>query len=227
MSSMRNALTSRQGGYISGMLVSLTACAVLLVSSLGFGMWAFTSRQDYKNNSDQKAAKAAAEAKKATQAEDAVQYAEAAKSPIKSHVGPSQFGAITVQYPKTWSAYIVEEGRGSLPVNDYFHPDVVPNAGNKDNAFALRVQIVDQAYDRVIDSYNNDVKAQKVTAKPYALPKVPNTVGLRIDGQIDDNKRGSMVIIPVRNMTLKLWTESQDFVADFDKYIVPNFTFSP
>ena len=216
-----------EGGYVSGMLISLILCAVLLVSSLGFGLWAFTSRQDYKNNSDQKSARAAAAAKTATEADDAVKYAEAAKSPLKSHVGPSQFGAITVQYPKTWSGMIAEEGRGGTPVNDYFHPDVVPNIGNKDNAFALRVQIVDSSYDRIIDGYQNDVKSKKVTAVPFALPKVPNTVGLRVDGQIDDNKRGSMVIIPVRNMTLKIWTESPDFVADFDKYIIPNFTFSP
>jgi hypothetical protein len=227
MSSMRNAPISRQAGYISGMLVSLIACIVLLVSSLGFGTWAFLGRQDYKNNSDQKSAKAVAADKIVTQAEDAAQYAEDAKSPLKTHVGPGQFGAITLQYPKTWSAYIIEEGRGSVPVSDYFHPDVVPNTGNKDNAFALRTQIIDQSYDRVIDQYSGAVKTKKVTAIPYSLPKVPNIVGTRIDGQIDDNKRGSMIIVPIRNMTLKIWTESPDFVTDFDKYIVPNFSFSP
>jgi hypothetical protein len=224
---MKNALLGPQGGYVSGMLVSLIVSVVVLMGSIGFGAWAFTSRQDYKNNVDQKIAKASAETRTKTQAEDAVQYAEAAKSPLKSHVGPSQFGAITVQYPKTWSGLVAEEGRGTTPVNNWYHPDVVPNTGNKENAYALRIQIVDQAYDRIIDGYNSDVKSQKVTAKPFALPKVPNTVGLRLDGQIDDKKRGSMVIIPVRNMTLKIWTESPDFVADFDKYIVPNFTFSP
>src|SRR5439155_8587962 len=108
MSSMK---TNRQGGYVSGALLSLIVTSVLLVGTLSFGVWAFMSRSDYKNHSDQKASVAADESKKKTEATDAIKYAEEAKSPLKSHVGPSQYGSITTWYPKTWSAYINESTR--------------------------------------------------------------------------------------------------------------------
>lgn len=218
---------NRQGGYVSGLLISLIVVIVLLIGAVSGGVWAFMGRQDYKNNSDKKAAAAAAASKTATEAADAVIYAEAAKNPLKTYVGPSQYGAVTVQYPKTWSAYIIETTQSTKPVNNYFHPDTVPNVDNAANSYSLRIEVVGQAYDRVVDDFKSDVTAGKVTAAPYALPKVPNVVGTRFEGQIGQNKNGSMVVLPLRNLTLKIWTESADYKADFDNIILPNLTFSP
>lgn len=217
----------RQGGYVSGMLVSLIVFILLFIGAASFGVWAFLGRQDYKNNSDQKAAIAAAESKKVTEEAEAVKYAEAAKNPLKSYVGPSQFGAVTLQYPKTWSGYIVEANQGATPVNDYFHPNVVPNVNNDTNAFALRVEVLSQSYDRALEQYKSNITSGKVTSAPYALPKVPTVVGTRIEGQIEQNKKGVIVVLPLRNMTLRISTESVDFVADFNNIILSNLSFSP
>jgi len=224
MSSMKH---SSQAGYVSGVLVSLITVSVLLAGALGFGAWAFMSRQDYKNNSDQKAAKAAAEAKEATEAADAIKYAEEAKNPYTRHRGPDEFGAVTVKYPKTWSGYVVEGDKSGTPVNDYFHPKVVPDATDKDNAFALRIQVVDRAYDSVLRTYEGSINSQKLKAAPYTLPKVKGVIGTRLDGQVEPNKQGRLIILPMRNMTLKVWTESSSYMADFNKIILANLTFSP
>lgn len=224
MSSMR---TNNQGGYVNATVISLIAVSVLLAGSLGFGTWAFLSRQDYKNNSDQKAEKAADERQKATEDADAIKYAEAAKNPLTTHKGSDQYGGVTVQYPKTWSGYVNESGTGSFPVDDYFHPAVVPDISNRDNSYALRIQVEDKKYDAVVKGYLNDVEQKRLTAAPYALPKVPNTVGTRLDGEIAQNKQGSLIILPVRNMTLKIWVESPSYAADFNNIILPNITFSP
>lgn len=224
---MSNMKYDSQAGYISGVLVSLITVSVLLVGALGFGTWAFMSRQDYKNNSDQKAAKAAAEAKEATEAADAVKYAEEAKNPFTKHRGPDEFGAITVKYPKTWSGYVVEGDKSGTPVNDYFHPKVVPDATDKDNAYALRIQVVDRGYDSVLRTYEGAVNAKKLKASPYTLPKVKGVVGTRLDGQVEPNKQGRLIVLPMRNMTLKIWTESSKHMSDFNKIILANLTFSP
>lgn len=225
MSGMR---TDSQAGYVSGLLVSLIGVIVLLLAALGFGAWAFSSRQDYKNNSDKKAAAAVVKAKEATQKEDAAQYAEQAKSPLKNHVGPDAFGAVSIVYPKTWSAYVIENNtNGGVPMNDYFQPDIVPNIANPDNAYALRVQILQQAYNAVLAGYNGLVQSKKVTVSPYALPKVPSVIGSRIDGQISNQKQGSVVVLPLRNLTLVVSTESTAFQKDFDDIILPNLSFSP
>jgi len=225
MSGMRSA--QKQGGYVNGMLVSLISVSVVLVAALSFGLWAFLGRQDYKNNSDKKSAAAVAENTPKVQAADAARYAEEAKNPLKSHTGPGQFGSINVKYPKTWSGYVIEGDSGTQSVNDYFHPDLVPSITDKDNSYSLRIQVFQQSYDTAIAAFNDEVNLKKATAKPYALPKVPTVIGTRIDGQIEANKKGSVIIFPLRNMTLKIWTESPDYLKDFDNIILPNLSFVP
>lgn len=217
----------RQGGYVNGTMLALVVSIVLLVGSLGFGAWAFVSRQDYKNNSDQKATKAADERQAQTEEADALRYAEEAKSPLATHKAPDQFGGVTVQYPKTWSIYAIEGVGGTTPVDDYFHPHAVPNVEKDENAYAFRVQVVEQTYDKVIKTYDNDISGKKLVASPYVLAKVPGTVGTRFDGQVARNKQGSLVVLPVRNMTIKIWTESPSFLDDFNKIILPNLVFAP
>lgn len=224
---MSSMSLKKQGGYVSSTLISLIISIVLLVGALSFGVWAFMSRQDYKNNSDKKAADAAATSKEATEQADAVKYAEEAKRPLKSHKALDQFGSVVVLYPKTWSGYIDESGNGTEPVDDYFHPDVVPGLSQKNAAYALRVQVVQRTYDQVMNSYKGDVNNNKLSASPATLTKVPGVVGTRLEGQVDQNKTGVMIVLPVRNLTLKIWTESKDFVPDFEKLILPNISFSP
>lgn len=226
MSSMANY--ESQAGYVSGTLVALIVVSVLLVGSLAFGTWTFVSRQDYKNNSDKKAAAAADQRQAEVEKAAAAKFAEEEKKPLTSHKSPDQYGSIEVQYPKTWSAYVRENIAGNTPVDNYFHPHAVPAVDKDENAIGLRIQVVEEAYDRVVKSYENDVKNGKLAASPYALPKVSNVVGTRFDGQIGrNNKQGSMVVLPLRNLTIKIWTESSNYLADFNNIILPNLTFVP
>lgn len=216
-----------QAGYVSGTLVALIVVSVLLAGSLAFGAWAFVSRQDYKNNSDKKAAAAADQRQAEVEEELAKKFAEEEKKPYTSHRSPDQYGSIEVQYPKTWSAYVRESSSGGTPVDDYFHPRAVPDTSKPENVFALRIQVVDETYDRVVKSRESDVKAGRLSAMPYSLPKVSNVVGTRFDGQVERNKQGSMVVLPLRNMTIKIWTESPNYLEDFNNIILPNLTFAP
>lgn len=216
-----------QAGYVSGTLIALIVVSVLLVGSLTFGTWAFMSRQDYKNNSDKKAEAAADQRQAEVEKAAAEKFAEEEKKPFTSHKAPDQYGSIEVQYPKTWSAYVRENNSGSTPIDDYFHPHAVPAVDRDDNNIALRVQVVEEVYDRVVRSYESDIRNGKLAASPYSLPKVPNVVGLRLDGQISRNKQGSLVVLPLRNVTIKIWTESSNYLADFNNIILPNLTFAP
>jgi hypothetical protein len=226
MSNMVVTNNKRQYGYVDALLIPLIIVVILLIGALGFGGWAYTSQQDYKNNSDQKAAVAAEKAVEETKASEQIKYAEEAKNPLKTFVGPSAYASATLQYPKTWSAYVLEAS-SSTPLDAYFHPDFVPNVGDNDNAYALRMQIVSKSYNTVVDNFDGEVKQNKVTATPYSLPKVPSVTGIRLTGQITTKKQGSMVILPVRNVTLMVWTESTESIPDLDNIILPNLIFSP
>jgi hypothetical protein len=224
MSNMRN---DTERGYIDALLVPLIIVGVLLLGCLGFALWAFSGRQDYKNNSDQKVSKAVEAAVQSTQKTDAAKYAEDAKNPLKTYVGPSAFGSITVSYPRTWSAYIIEGDNSGTALNGYFHPDVVPNVLDIDSAMSLHIQVTADAYDQVLNQFGAYIQQKKAAAQPYAFPKVPSVIGTRIDGQIGQSKQGTAIVVPLRNLTMIVSSESKDYANDFNNIIVPNLLFSP
>ena len=226
MSSMKNL--SGERGSVNSLLLPVIILAILFVGAASFGTWAFMSRQDYKNNSDAKSAVAVAANTKKVQAADAVQYAEAAKSPVKTFMGPEAYGDVRISYPKTWSAY-AETETSSSPLNAYFHSDYVP-AEQKGQTYRLRVEIVTAAYSRELSSFNSAIAKGTVTAAAYSLPKVPSVVGTRLSGAIFPGAKtapGVMILMPLRDKTLKIWTESNDYLKDFDTYVLPEVTFSP
>lgn len=207
-------------------IVSIVLLSVLLLCAIGFGLWAFTSRQDYKDNVDKKVTAAVQANTKEVQAADAKDYAEAAKQPLKLYTGPEAYGSVQVSYPKTWSAYVVSNS-SSQPLDMYAQPDVVPSVSDQASVFALRVQVVPTAYSQTVAQFKELQKSGKVTVTPYTLSKVPGVVGVRVDGQLTSTKQGSMVVLPLRDKSLKVSTESRDYLADFNNNILPNFSFSP
>ncbi len=226
ISDMSMRFREPQAGY-SALIVPLILSVTLLVAAIGVGAWAFTQMMDYKNNSDQKVTDAVVAAK---QDEDKVKdaaFAEQEKSPLKAYTGPAAYGSIAVNYPKTWSGYIIDTRPSSPFVDGYFYPGVVPDIQDPASSFALRVQVIQTSYSETLSAFTSYVQQGKATVHPYALPKVPSVIGVRIDGQLSAAKSGSMIILPLRNMTLKVWTEAPQFQADFSNNILPNLTFAP
>jgi hypothetical protein len=215
-----------QAGSLNVLLIPVILLVLLFIGAGAFGYWAFTGRQDYKNNVDKKISAAVAANKSVVQATDAKTYAEAAKQPLRTYSGPEAYGSLHISYPKTWSAYISTFSAGQ-PVDGYFYPDVVPSIVDPNSSFALRVQVLPQAYSQVVGQFSGPLKQGKVTITPYTLPKVASVVGVRVDGQISNTKQGSMVILPMRDKTLKIWTEASAFTADFNNNVLPNTSFSP
>lgn len=216
-----------QDGAVSGLGVSLVLAITLLVGALGFGGWAFSSRQDYKNNVDAKISAAVTTAKGQEDKVKDAQFAEAVKQPLKTYQGPEAYGSVVVSYPKTWSAYVDDTGKGSALVDGYFAPGVVPSISDQNSVFALRVQVTNQTYAQTLQSFTGQQQAGKLTVKAYALPKLPKTVGVEAVGQLSDQTSVTMVALPLRSQTLQIWTEGTQYINDFNNNILPNFSFSP
>lgn len=215
-------------GETNVLLIPVILLAVLFVGAGSFAYWAFSGRQDYKNNSDAKVAAAVQNNTQSVQAQDAKQYAEQAKSPLKLYAGPDAYGSVHVSYPKTWSAYI-DTTNENTPLDAYFHSDYVPSTQSQ-QTYNLRVQVNAQPYSTMLQQYNSLIQEGKATAAPYSLPKEPNITGTELTGAInlnDPNSAGTMIMLPLRSTTLMIWTESNDYMPDFTKYILPNLTFSP
>ena len=215
-----------------GWIITVTLLTLVILGVTIFAFWAFGERQDYKNNSDKKSAAAAEVAKKQTTEVDNKRFAEELKNPLKTYVGPESYGSVTVQYPKTWSAYIGNQGLSSSTVLDlYFHPDIVPTLGAQSDgsraAIALNVQVLNQSYNSVLTSLKPNVDNARITASPYALPKMPNQAGTIYRGTLSNGLTGTQVVLPLRDKTLILTTNTDQYLADFMTYILPNLTFVP
>lgn len=209
------------------LLVPFVLVLVLLIASIGFGAWAFTNMQDYKNNSDKKSAVAAAAAADAKAKEKDAAFAEAEKSPVKNYKGPETYGGISFDYPKTWSAYVSETGKSNSPIDGYFQRNYVPDISS-DIAFALRIQVVNTGYEQVLKTFDNPVKTGKAKVSAYRAPKVDSVLGSMVEGElVSGKKQGTMVILPLRDKTLKIWTEGSESLGDFNNTILASMTFAP
>jgi hypothetical protein len=207
--------------------------SILLIGAGSFAYWAYSGRQDYKNNSDKKVADAVSAAEKAQATKLNQQFAEESKNPNKAYIGPSAFGSITFNYPKTWSAY-VDESSVAQPINGYFSPDKVPGVSSG-AAFALRLELVTGNYAQIVQQLNSQVKLGKIKAAAYVPPKVNGVAnvqpGTRFDGQLVQTNAGpltgSMVVIQVRDKVLKIYTLSNSYLNDFNNIVLPSLTFIP
>lgn len=224
MSGMR---MQNETGAINVLLLPLIMSLLILVGVAVFGVWAFGERQDYKNNVDEKIAVAVEKAKTEEAKVKDAQFAEESKNPLKTYKGPSAYGSVVVKYPKTWSGYVVENSQSDPYVDGYFAKGVVPDVQADSSTFPLRLQVSSTSYSETLTNFESQAQEGSVRVKPYALKKVPSVVGSFVSGAISENKKGYMVILPLRNTTLEIWTESDSYKSDFDKIILPNLTFSP
>lgn len=221
-------INHNQDGAVNGLVISLILAIILFLGAAGFAGWAFSSRQDYKNNTDAKVAVAVTAAKSQEDALKDAQFAEAAKQPLKTYQGPEAYGSLVVNFPKTWSGYVNDTGNGNPLIDGYFAPGVVPAVNNLNSVFALRIQVLNQQYAQALQTFAGQLKDGKATVSAYALPKLPKIVGVKVTGQIPGQTvTATIVILPLRSQTLEIWTQGSQYLADFNNNILPNFTFSP
>ncbi|MBA2279003.1 hypothetical protein H0V99_00990 [Candidatus Saccharibacteria bacterium] len=207
------------------MVLPLVIVSVMFIASLGFGIWAFAGRQDYKNNSDAKITAAVGVAEEALIIKKDEEFAESSKSPYKSYQGPVTYGTLTFEYPKTWSAYIDENGSGSLVLQGFVHPNFVPSTDSA-ATYALRFEVVNTGYDQLLKTYESTVKTGKVKLSAYRAPRTQSELGARIEGEISSKKQGVMVVFRLRDKSIKVWTEGQEYRADFER-VLETLTFVP
>lgn len=207
---------------------------VLLIGTLVFGYWAFSGRQDYKNKSDAKSAAAVKAAETVQAAQLQTKYDELSKSPYKVYQGPSTYGTVIFNYPKTWDAYI-DTSASNEPINSYYYPGFVPGLQNG-TAYALRLELVDTVYSQVVSGFSSALADGSLTASAFVPPKLQGVknvqAGTLFKGAIGQDSSGNpltgeLLAIQVRDKTLEIYTQSQDFVSDFSNVVLPSLSFTP
>lgn len=206
----------KQRGFIHTMTLAVIAMAVLFVIAGSLAIWSYVKYSQLNGDVQGKVDTAVAEAKKTQADSDAAKFAESEKEPNRTFAGPDDYGRVTFDYPKTWSAYeATDVSKNGGTYQAYLNPVAVPPVSNSQQ-FALRVMIEEKEADSVIASYNTRVK--KGDLKSSAIT-VSGVQGTRLDGLFDNNIRGSAVIFKIRDKTLMVRTDADTFKSDFNKIV--------
>ena len=208
-------LRAQERGRIHASTVIVIVLTVLLAGAGSFGIWAYLQYQEAKTDIDGKIELAANNARKEQVEADEAKFIEREKEPNRQFVGPSDYGRVTFQYPKTWSVYEARDAASGGNYEAYLNPIIVPQLSSS-RQVALRVTIVDQGYDAVLRQYQTivkrgDLKSTGITVGEYS--------GTRLDGSFSKDIRGAAVIFKIRDKTLTIRTDANTFIKDFDALV--------
>ncbi len=216
-----------QRGQSSPFLITTIIFVVLAIGfGVGFG-WSYMQMVDYRDNVADKVGVAVEAAKKEQKAADQTQFNEDYKKPNYQFQGPSDYGGVTFDYPKTWSMYVAKDAKDGGDYQAYFFPRTVPPVNNQ-TAFSLRVLISNKSYDDILKTYESKIKKGDLTATTLTIGKTDKFSGyqgMRINGQFDKTINGSVVIFKIRDKTLQVFVDNQEYIKDFNETVIPSLKY--
>ena len=203
-----------ESGALSASIFAIIGLVLLVLLFGSFGIWSYVSYLNQKQNVDSKVSEAVAKAVLDQSNKDEATFAAREKEPMRQFVGPSDYGRLTFDYPKTWSAYQatdVSQGGGAT-YQAYLNPSLVPPVSDTQK-FALRVTIEQKTYDQSVASYDKLVKAGTLKSTVYSNGGYTGTM---LVGNFNKDIYGTAVLIKMRDRTLTLRTDGDVFQADFN-----------
>jgi hypothetical protein len=206
--------TYEKGG-VSGPMIAIIGLIVLVVITGSLAIWAYLNYNDQRTDVEGRVKLAVTQAKKDQGDLDEAKFAEREKEPNRTYVGPDDFGRLTFDYPKTWSAYVDKDGAKDGSYEAYLNPVIVPPI-SPTQQFSLRIVIEPKDYDQVVKSYEALVK--KGDLRTSATSANGNN-GTRLDGNFSKDIRGSAVIYKIRDKTATIQTDADTFKPDFENLI--------
>lgn len=207
-----------QTGEFNFLILALILAIIGMIAALVMAFMYYGKFTDQRDKNQPVIDAAVEEAKEEQKTQLQAEFDEEYKKPNKSYSAPGQYGSVKVFYPKTWGSYVKETNTG---LDFYAHPNFVPADGVN---YALRMSVVSRQFANEMKTY--DAKIKNGDLKASALT-VSGVSGTRLDGTFERDQSGSMVIFPLRDKTLRVWTETNNFKGDFDNIALKNLTFVP
>jgi len=200
-------------GAINASIFAIVALVLLVLVFGSFSIWAYINYINQKQDVDSKISQAVAKAVLNQSNKDETAFAAREKEPMRQFVGPSDYGRLTFDYPKTWSAYQatdVSQG-GGVTYQAYLNPILVPPVSDT-TKFALRITIQQMTYDQTLASYQKLIQKGDLKSSVYSDG---NLTGTQLVGNFNKDIYGTAVLIKMRDRTLTLRTDGDVFNDDF------------
>lgn len=202
----------RRGSATGWMIMAICGITLFLVAS-ALGVWALLAYTEQKADVDGKISLAVAAGVKKQAEEDEAKFQESYKNPRIEFVGPSEYGRLSFMYPKTWSVYVEKDGTDRGDYKAYLHPVSVPSISGKDSRYALRVEILNKNFDDTLKQYESQLKKGELKSSNV---EYNGNAATRLDGAFSKELRGAVVLMKVRDKTIRLSTDADSFKPDFD-----------
>lgn len=190
---------------------------VFVVTTVGLGIafaWALMNYFDQRDNVDTKVSAAVTSAVKTQADKDAASFEAQDKKPNRQFAGPEDFGALSFDYPKTWSTYVSKDASTGT-FQAFLNPVSVPTVSDV-TQYALRVSIETKDYDTVLSTYQALVKKGDLKSSTVKINGVDST---RLEGSFSKDIRGSAVIFKIRDKTVTIRTDADTFKPDFNAIV--------
>lgn len=191
--------------------IALVFTSLLTMVFLGLFVFMYINWNEAKTDVDGKVNLAVAEAenKLRTTLED--EFAEKEKYPYTTFAGPTDFGSLTFEFPKTWSVYVPEDASHAGDFHAYLNPGQV-NVVEDQTVMALRVSIVNTLTDEIKEDFNDKVEDGEMTVSTTVVN------GTNVDvytGLLDSDLRGIVCVFKIRDKTALIQTDAMLFSDDF------------
>lgn len=208
-------------GYVNPMVVPLIMSVILTIILGFFSVKYYNDFKTQKTEVDAIVAQAV-ESATAQQADELnADFEQRLKSPHEKYTAASEFNAVAVTYPRTWSSYVETSDSGGTALDGYFHPGTVPGA-TSGQKYALRLTLERADYAETVDDWQRDVESGELKANAITVNGIR---GIKLSGLLDKDTTGVMVILPIRDKVLLIWTESNLYEDDFNQIIIPKLKF--
>lgn len=154
------------------------------------------------------------QAKKEQKALDEQNYERRIAKKTREFTGPSNFGALTFEYPKEWNVYIDNDSSTEPTFAAYFSPDYAKPINSANQGLEFRIN--SQNYDTVIKNYTHNL----ISSQTYSVNGLTGTI---FKGKLDkkeDSKDGVAVVIKINNYSATILTRDYEtYGEEFDKII--------
>lgn len=195
----------------SGVVGIILSVVFLLAAATFAGLFVW-SRMEYAEldeSVDLKIDEAVSKAK----TEQALIDAEEAKKDTRIFTGPTDYGQLSFDYPKSWSVYVASDASKGGDFVAYLNPIEIEPV-SESTVYALRVTIRDKDFESVVSEYQRYLDRGELRVETTT---VDGTTANRYTGKIPNTDlNGVIVIFKIRDKTAVLRTDSALLVDDFD-----------
>ncbi len=206
-----------QLGGINISIVVIILLGLLLAGVGSLAIWLFNEYSVQRQTIEEQIVAKVSEAKNDQAKEDEEKYIELSKKPSLRLTGPDEFGRVTFDYPRNWDVYIAKDGLNNEGYEAYLNPGGVPPVDTKtDNRFALRVSVTQGKVDKFLEGYQKQIEKGEVKT---SVVSANGHDGTRLDGMIEKDIRGYIVVYKVDDNVLTVRTDAETFKNDFDALI--------